>query len=139
VAHPTPSTLVIRGDALALIDGTGTRSLDLAEIPIARAFVDTLRMLLTGDFAALRAAHEIEFSVTSERVPRSWLLRLRPRTAPLRGVIDRIEVGGAEQTLAELRIVEVDGDETRTRFSAVDAAHLFTPAELDRLFPIAAP
>lgn len=135
VVRPSPSTLVIRGTALTLTDGAGTRSLDLSESPIARAFVDTLRMLLTGDFAALRAAHEIELSAAAE----PWQLRLRPRTAPLLGAIDRIEVGGAGDTIAEIRIVEAGGDETRTRFSEVDAAHAFSPSELERLFPNAAP
>ncbi len=139
VVTPSPATLVIRGDALTLIDATGARSLDLAQIPVARGFVETLRTLLTGDFAALRAAHEVAFRVTSERAPRAWLLELRPRGAPLRGAIDRIEVTGVEDTIGALRIVESSGDETRTRFFDVDAAHAFSPDERARLFPASAP
>jgi len=139
VDTPSPSTLVIRGGALTLIDARGARYLDLAQIPVARGFVDTLRMLLTGDFAALRTAHEIEFRLTSESAPRGWLLRLRPRGAPLLGAIERIEVSGVEDALAELRIVESSGDETRTRFIDVDASHAFSPAERARFFPVGTP
>jgi len=139
VLHPSPSVIVVRGRTITVDDDTGSRSIDLAEAPIASAFVDSLRMLLTGDLAALRSEHEVDFSVPSKSAPRAWTLQLRPRKQPLLGVIDRIEIAGTDTTLAEVHVFETAGDHTRVRFANVDASHEFSPVELDQAFPRPSP
>jgi Outer membrane lipoprotein carrier protein LolA-like len=136
---PAPSSWVVRGDELSVVDAGGVRHVDLGSQPALRAFVEALRLVLAGDLAALRARFEIEFRTGAAASPESWRLRLVPRAGPLQELVAEIEVTGVAGLIATLRVREAGGDETLDRFSDVDPARRYSESELAALFDVSAP
>ena len=128
----------MRGDQLFVGGPDGVRSIDLTTQPALRPFIDALRCVLTGDLPALRDRFEVDFERTPLR-PGTWRLRLVPRAGPLRELVSAIEVTGVEGILSTLRVLEVGGDETISRFSDVDPNRHFSEIELARIFDAAIP
>jgi hypothetical protein len=135
VERPAPSTLLLRGDELVMGTAADSQTIDLANQPAVRAFVDAFRLVLAGDLAGLRTLYAIE--VRSGAEPGAWRLVLMPRDERLAGVVRVIELAGREALLAELTVREPDGDFTVTRFRDVDPQRRFTPEERDALFRLA--
>jgi outer membrane lipoprotein-sorting protein len=133
--RPDPSRVVIDGDRLEFGDAGGRDTVDLAAQPVVRAFVDSFRLVLAGDRAALAAIYRLDFQAAGPGGP--WTLTLTPRRAPLDRILGRIEVQGRGVALESVRILEVGGDETRIGFTAVDTARRFTAAERRRFFRLA--
>ena len=129
---PAPSTLVVEGDRMRLADAEGGRSIDLAAQPLLRVFVDGFRLALRGDLAALERAFEVTYAPAAGAG--SWSMRLVPRDAALAKVLQRVELRGRATAVADVRIVETNGDETRLRFSDVDTARSFSAEERARFF-----
>ena len=134
VERPAPSTLLLRDGELTMGTAGDQHTLDLAAQPALRSFVDAFRLVLAGDLVRLRELYAIEFRTIGDG-PR-WQIQLRPREERLAGVIRSIEVLGHDSVLLELRVVEVDGDESVTRFTDVDRNRRFSAAELEALFRI---
>ena len=65
---------------------------------------------------------------------RGWQVQLRPLDGPLAELVESMLFSGEARTLRELRIVEVGGDQTLTRFADVDPERRFAEAELMELF-----
>jgi hypothetical protein len=136
VERPVPSTLILRGSRLLMSAGGATRVLDLETQPALRAFVDSFRLILTGDLARLRELYDLDLrSATSA----GWELVLTPRAPPLVGAIAAVEVRGRGRILAELRVREPGGDETLTQFRDVNPERAFSERERDELFRIPPP
>ena len=135
VEKPAPSTLLLRGGELVMGTAADQHAIDLAAQPAVRSFVDAFRLVLAGDLPRLRALYEITFRQTNALG--GWQIQLAPRDERVAGVIRAIEVAGADLALREVRVVEVDGDTTTTRFTDVDRNRRFSAAELDALFRIA--
>lgn len=130
--EPVPSRLVIDADTLRYEVEGEEGSVEIRAHPMLRALVEGMRHLFAGDVEALRSVFEVAW-LADPGDPMAWRLELRPREAAMRGRVTRIEVSGRDWDLQALRVIEVGGDETRMRFSDVDARHDFDPAEIAEL------
>jgi hypothetical protein len=139
---PSPSSVVLDGSTLRFGDSTSEHSIDTSASPVVRAFVDSFRAVLAGDRGALEQSFVVDFrspGSPSGASRSSWELGLVPRDASLARIIREIRFAGDGVILATMRIREATGDEGLTTFSDVDAAHVYSPAEADRVFRLAKP
>lgn len=135
VRRPHRSTLLVRGDRLRVRDGGRTRSVDLSESPMVRAFVDSFRALLAGDRRALESHFELALEGKGSGEG-AWHLTMRPRDPGLRRAIRRISVDGRGVVLERLVVEERNGDRSVTTFSEVDPSRRYGRDELRRVFRI---
>lgn len=134
VERPERSILVVDSKQVRMFDGTRWEIIDLAGKPVVRMFVESFLRILQGDLPALRLMYAIELQREAS-TPHKWTLVLRPRLDPMNKLIDRLELRGERLILAQLKIVEVGGDETQTQFSEVQPTRVFSDAERTRFFP----
>jgi len=139
VDDPVASTVLVEGSQLVFSGSGNRRTLDLDRNPAVRVYIDTFRLLLTGDVEALREIYRIEFEAGEDSAEPVWLIRLRPRHSPLAGAIASVEILGRGRTLEEFRLKKVRGDETITRFSEVDTTRRFGDGELAEMFRLSPP
>ncbi len=131
---PAPSTVLISGDTLSFVDAAGREHIDLSTNPAVRMFVDSFVKIYAGDKEALERMYGMSFKASGA----AWTLTLTPKLSPIDKVIRSIELTGEGPTLRSMRVVELGGDETVTRFSEVRARE-FSEAELRALFTTTAP
>ncbi len=129
--RPGASSFVIDGDHLAFRDETGGDTVDLSSNRVARAIVDNMIGLWSGDLAALRQNYEVGFAADGSR----WKIRLRPLHAPVDKLIAHIVLEGDGAQLSRMELLEKGGDRTITTFHDTQVDRRFTPAELARIFP----
>jgi len=103
---PKPERIVVDGDRVTLERAGKTHSLGLRENPAIAALVEGLRGTLAGDLAALTRT----FSVALDGSPARWRLILRPLDPGSATLVDRIEIGGAEEQVRSVTIFQSDGD-----------------------------
>ena len=127
---PAPAVLVVQNGRVTYRDSAGGEDVDLAENPVARAFIDNLIVLFNGDLAELRKRYEVRFEVDDTR----WELALTPKHAMARRFLAEITLTGVGPALQTLVTRESDGDRTTTTFDQVDADHAFTPDEIRKHF-----
>ncbi|HEY8376053.1 MAG TPA: outer membrane lipoprotein carrier protein LolA [Nannocystis sp.] len=130
--RPSPSVVVIDGDALRLADVGGREEIALDRNPAVRLFVDSFVKIFAGDREALAAMYTLDLKAEGQR----WTLRLKPKVAPLDRLIEKVEITGEGVVIATMRVVEVGGDESVTTFSAVDPQRTFTAEEQAALFSL---
>jgi hypothetical protein len=130
VREPAPSSFVIDGDRLRFRDAAGGEDVDLSGNSAARAIVDNMIGLWSGDLPALRASYHVVFSADVAR----WSLALVPRRAPLDRVIERIELAGDGPRLLSMELVEKGGDRTHTHFERSEVDRAFSEEDLARIF-----
>jgi Outer membrane lipoprotein carrier protein LolA-like len=137
VTSPSHSTLVVTSTSVLFQDSAHrTEEVSLDQNPVVRLFVDSFLKILAGDALALRRIYDM--TVTS--VPGgAWILRLKPAAPPLSRLIDEIDLSGRGPIMDRLRVLEVGGDETVTRFTAVDIHRRFGAEEERRLFTAGVP
>ena len=131
VTKPTVSFQVIEPHRVRFGDNSKIETIDLAQRPQVKSFVETFVSILAGDKAALERSYEVRFAALPEG---RWRLTLVPRLAPVDKVIATVTLEGQGIVVSQMRLLEVEGDETLTTFTQVDAARRFTEAELDRAF-----
>jgi outer membrane lipoprotein-sorting protein len=130
--EPSPSSVVVQGDRVALRDETGEQVLSLGSSEVARTLVGNTAALLRGDLDALRARYEIEFEATDE----AWSLGLVPRSRVAKAIVERIDVRGSGRALSSMVTLEASGDSATTTFAAVETGVEFPPEELARIFSL---
>jgi hypothetical protein len=130
-SRPGRSALVIDGGRMSYTDEAGAGDVDLAGNRVARAVVENFVVLFSGDLAALRERYRVEFDAEGLR----WRMRLLPKQAPLSQFLASVELRGEGPALAEMVILEPDGDRSATRFRSVETDTRFSAEELARLFP----
>lgn len=133
---PAASSVVVKDDELRFGDEHGTDRIDLPSRPEVGLFVDSFLELLEGDEEGLRKLYEIEWTGGTAERPRDWTLKLKPRRAPMKGIISRIEMSGVGPRVDRMDVVEVGGDRTLTEFTSVDTARSYSEAEQARIFSI---
>ena len=129
--RPGSSSFVIDGDHLAFRDETGGDTVDLSSNRVARAIVDNMIGLWSGDLAALRDQYEVGFETDGPR----WRIRLRPLHATVDKLIAHIVLEGEGAQLSRMELLETGGDRTVTTFHDTQVDRRFTPAEMARIFP----
>jgi len=132
VERPDPSAALIADGRLRMRQGDRVEELTIDDNPVLRGFIDSFRAVLAGDRAALERYYDATYTTREG----GWELRLRPRGGALARFLREIHLRGTGVAIEEMRMTEVNGDETRTTFSEVDTARRFSPAELSRIFRI---
>lgn len=133
VERPDPSVALIADGRLRMRQGDHVEELSIDENPVLRGFIDSFRAVLAGDGRALARFYESEYTPSPDG---SWSLTLRPRGGALARFLREMQIRGRGIAVSEMRMIEVNGDETRTTFSDVDSARRFSPAEAQRLFRV---
>jgi len=136
VERPVASVVLLRGRQLELASGAAVRTIDLDAQPQVRAFVDSFRLILTGDRAGLEALFALELTGDPAQ---TWQLQLTPRGEPLASAVTSLRVSGLGNTLRELQLRDSLGDESVTRFRDIDTARRWSERERDELFRLPAP
>jgi len=107
VTHPHEKIYDIRGDTLTIAGPEEeTRRLTLADHPLLRTFVATMRGILSGDLKAL----ERDYRLQLEGGPNRWVLRLRPKASEIGERIKRVVVRGRKGKVVSVKTVEANGD-----------------------------
>jgi hypothetical protein len=108
VQSPFDELLSVNGEAATLVNKTKgeQRFVSLREQPAIGALVASVRATLAGDLPQLERYYRIEFSGPRD----AWSLRLVPRDAQMRGIVDTITLAGAAARLKQIEIVETTGD-----------------------------
>lgn len=108
VQSPFDELLSVEGDAATLVNKTKgeQRFVSLREQPALGALVASVRATLAGDLPQLERHYRIDFSGPRE----AWSLRLVPRDAQVRAIVDTIALAGAAARLKQVEIVEAAGD-----------------------------
>ena len=104
--EPRRESLVLEGDTLTVTRGERRHVLRLADYPQVAAFIDSIRATLAGDRAALERTYALLLSGDAER----WSLSLLPRDPKMAEVVLRIDIRGTHAMLAEIEILQADGD-----------------------------
>jgi outer membrane lipoprotein-sorting protein len=134
---PLASTLLIDGNKLAFGDADGQQNVDLGANPVARLFVDSFVMILTGNRPGLEKLFTMKFAPTGkDKGSEGWKLTLTPKVAPMNKVVKEIVLAGEGISIREMELRETSGDWTRTVFSDVDVNRRFTPAEQAKIFRV---
>lgn len=131
---PTPSVVVMDGKGIEFGDGSKSERIDLDGKPAVRQFVDAFTKIFAGDRPGLEALYRIEFVPGAGR---SWTLTLVPKVAPMNEIIAKVVVSGTELSIATMRVVERNGDETITSFTNVDTKRKYGKDEKAKLFSVA--
>ena len=139
VDAPSASIALIDPGKVELFDGTRWSTIDLASKPVVQRFVSSFVVLISGDDAALHALYTASYGLETVGEAQYWRLTLRPRTKPLNQIVRSISLWGRGLIVARMRMEEVEGDITETRFEAVNPARRFSAEEQKRLFAPPAP
>lgn len=131
---PTPSVVVMDGKGIEFGDGSKSERIDLDGKPAVRQFVDAFTKIFAGDRPGLEALYRIEFVAGAGR---SWTLTLVPKVSPMNEIIAKVVVSGTELSIATMRVVERNGDETITSFTNVDTKRKYSKDEKAKLFSVA--
>lgn len=106
VDHPQPGSYTVEGERL-IVEQKGERQvLDLASAPQLKAFTESFRAVLAGDFESLNRLYGLTLKGSSE----DWTLRLEPREAPLSRLIYRVTVSGTGDEVRRFEVQEHGGD-----------------------------
>ena len=132
VTRPDPSAALIADGRLRMRQGDRIEELTIDDNPVLRGFIDSFRAVLAGDRAALERYYDATYTPSAE----GWELRLRPRGGALARFLREIHLRGAGVVIREMRMIEVNGDETRTTFSDVDTRRRFSAAEARTIFRV---
>lgn len=132
VTIPEPSAALIADGQLTMRSGSRIERLSIRENPVLHGFVESFRAVLAGNREVLERFYDAELTVDDD----GWVLHLRPRNADLRRFLRVITMRGSGVTIREMRMVEVNGDETRTRFTEVNTQRRFSASEARRIFTV---
>ncbi len=134
VERPDPSVALIANGSLRMRQGDHVEELSIDDNPVLRGFIDSFRAVLAGDREALARFYESDYTPDAEGG--GWQLVLHPRGGALARFLREIRIRGRGVTVTEMRMTEVNGDETHTTFSDVNTARRFSPAEIRRIFRV---
>ncbi|MEZ5659754.1 MAG: LolA-related protein [Burkholderiaceae bacterium] len=111
VIAPHYSRFEIEDDQLLVSDGMTQHRIMLDEHPALRGFVAAYRATLAGDRATLLA----HFDVRLEGGPAAWQLRLAPRDAALRSMLERVTLTGHDNMIETITTEQSDGTRSLMR------------------------
>jgi outer membrane lipoprotein-sorting protein len=114
---PRAETLVLDRDTLTMERDRRKLSIDLAQYPEARAFVDSLRGTLSGDRRALERNYSLHVSGSAE----SWVLVLLPGDEKIAAFVQRIDVAGSGHRIRSIEYRQADGDRSVMRIEPIEA------------------
>ncbi|GAC1336747.1 MAG: hypothetical protein NVSMB18_00510 [Acetobacteraceae bacterium] len=105
---PQPERLVVDGDRLILTEANEPpRVVPLGSQPELRTMIDGMRGPLAGDLAALRRGFAVEAAGSLQ----DWTLTLTPLDPRAARLLRRIGVGGHDDMIRDIRLIQANGDE----------------------------
>jgi outer membrane lipoprotein-sorting protein len=134
VERPDASVALIADGRLRMRQGERREEIRMDDNPVLRGFIDSFRAVLAGDRAALARFYDARYQ--PDAASGAWELTLRPRDAALARFLREIRLRGQGTVIREMRMVEVNGDETRTTFHDVNTARRFGESEARTLFRV---
>ncbi len=103
---PRPEMLLLEGDLLTVERDGKSLSIDLAQQPQAKVFIDSVRSMLSGNRGALERDYVLNLAGTAEK----WQLVLEPRSEAVAELMRRITVGGRGNQIRRIEYEQADGD-----------------------------
>ena len=103
---PKPEWVLLDKDVLTIERGKQKISVQLADTPEARAFVDSIRGTLAGDRKALERYYALSLYGTPER----WKLTLLPSDQKIAALLVRITFLGHGHRIDSIEYLQADGD-----------------------------
>jgi len=106
--RPKRERMLVEQERVTMERGTPPkqRTLSLGDIPMLRAFIESIRATLAGDLATLERFHRVELEGTAEH----WRLVLQPSEAKTKSVVRVIRIVGRRGDIATVEIEQADGD-----------------------------
>ncbi|HET9113472.1 MAG TPA: LolA-related protein [Burkholderiales bacterium] len=108
--RPQAETLILNGDTVLIARGQKHYLLKLADYPEIAAFTASLRGTLAGDRQMLQRS----YALSLEGSKAHWKLRLLPTDSRIKDRIARIVIGGVNNELRSIEIIQTDGDSSIT-------------------------
>jgi hypothetical protein len=128
---PFVQELLVTSRGIAQRDASGkVESMDVEKMPLAKGFIDAFLLVFSGDDKALAA----DFDLFFEGEEGAWTLGFVPKKKPLSRFIKSLVVQGKRGVLESLTVLEVNGDQTSTRFGNVVTDKELTEDEQKRCF-----
>jgi len=104
---PKAESLVLEGDRLTVENAKKQRHVvQLAEYPVVRAFVESIRSTLAGDLQTLNRYYQVGLTGT----PAQWRLLLVPSEPSMQAVVREIRITGTRTHVGGIEIIEKEGD-----------------------------
>jgi outer membrane lipoprotein-sorting protein len=104
---PQRESLLLERDQLTIESpGRKSRMVVLADYPVVRAFVESIRSTLAGDLATLARFYEVKLDGEEQR----WRLLLRPRDPQMQEFVSEIRVSGSRNWIEAIETIETNGD-----------------------------
>ena len=106
--QPKPQSLILDQNQLIVEDGTKKqrRILQLQDIPLIWALVESIRATLAGDLPALNRFYRVDL----EGRENQWRLVLRPTDANLGALLTVIRISGQGRRVRRIEIFEAEGN-----------------------------
>ncbi len=104
---PREESMILDGGSLVIENKVrGKRSLALHDYPLLWAFIESIRSTLAGDLTTLSKFYQVKLDGDA----RHWRLTLLPSDAKTLEVVREIRIGGREERVDEIEILETSGD-----------------------------
>lgn len=130
---PRAASLLLEGDKLSFGDASHVESASIAAQPALTVLVDAFIGVLSGDKAALAQAAKLTLEAVQGD---GWRIVVTPTRASLLKLVRVMEFQGVGAKLTHMRLVDANGDETKTTFSNIVLRKSFDAKERARLFRI---
>lgn len=130
--RPRASSMVLAGDVLTFGDAQRSESIGLSSQPALRLLVETFVSVLAGDRAGLERVAE----VTLEQTIRGFRIRVTPKDASVKRIVQFMAFEGQGAMLSRMELVDATGDRTLTTFHDVTLRKAFSDSERARLFRV---
>ena len=103
---PKPERVVIDGSRITLERAGKTYGMGLNDNPGVAVLIESIRATLAGDLNALTRTYSVALDGNAAR----WKLSLRPLDPAVATLVERIEIGGAQDDVRAVEIFQSDGD-----------------------------
>lgn len=109
VHRPSRVRYVINSRQVIIEKGEKSRTLNLDDLPLVRAFVESFRAMLAGDLTSLQAYYDIMFSGDRNQ----WQITLYPTDKSLAAYVEKLQLSGTGDSIRLYIIEDSNGDLTR--------------------------
>lgn len=103
---PKPERVVVDGDRITLERAGRTYTMGLRDNPGVAVLIESIRATLAGDLGALTRTYSAALAGSDAK----WKLTLRPLDPSVATLVERIEIGGAQDLVRTVEIFQSDGD-----------------------------
>lgn len=103
---PKPEILRLDKDIVSIERDQQKLSINIANQPEARAFIDSIRGTLTGNRAALEKNYALYLAGDADK----WVLTLLPSDQKIAALVLRITVSGSHSQIRSIEYLQADGD-----------------------------